>query len=117
MQPETPSAPEPEATTPSDVPELDEWPTHGGPLGCLLFLTLGCVLAGFFASPIVWGAKFAKGGFFAFNAAAVINIIILLIVFGVVGWIVGKRIFREYPAPQRRRRDSEPEPSSDSSMS
>lgn len=104
-------APHDEAPTgdaPKAAPPEDEWPTHGGYLGCLLAVMFGCLLAGFFASPLVQGAyRSGHGAGVGYgpvlNIAAIIIMVIGLIIFGRIGWWVGKRIYREYPASTRRR--------------
>lgn len=84
---------------------LGEWPTHGGPLGCLVSTITGFVLAGFLGSTLISFVHFAKtgfGGWFIF--AAVIVMLAFTIIFGWVGWNIGKRFYREYaPSPRQLR--------------
>lgn len=82
--------------------DLGEWPTHGGPLGCLVSMMIGCVLAGFLASTLISFVHFTtKGAGGWFVTGAVVVMLAFLIGFGWLGWIIGKRVYREYPAPQR----------------
>jgi hypothetical protein len=98
------------AQAPTQPPE-EEWPTHGGYLGCFLALLAGCLFAGFFASPLVQHLQVANlSGHGASNGygplLTIIAIAIMiagLIVFGRIGWIIGKRVYKEYPTPARQR--------------
>ena len=91
--------------TPAQTTE-EEWPTHGGYLGCLLAVMFGCLLAGFFASPLVQGA-YRSGHGAGVGYGPVLNIVAIgimvvgFILFGRIGWFIGKRVYREYPAPPR----------------
>lgn len=81
---------------------LGEWPTHGGPLGCLVSMLTGCILAGFLGSTLISFVHFSTksaGGWFV--VGAVVVMLTFLIGFGWVGWLIGKRMYREYPAPHR----------------
>jgi hypothetical protein len=95
------------AGEPIPVPNdgLGEWPTHGGPLGCLVSLTIGCVLSGFLASTLISFVHFSKegvGGWFI--AGAVVVMLVGAVFFGWLGWQIGKRIYREYaPTPRQIR--------------
>lgn len=102
-----------DASTPSATPDAvppvnaeEEWPTHGGYLGCLIAIMFGCLFAAFFASPLVQGAyRTTHGAGIGYgptlNVAAIVIMIAGLIAFGRIGWAIGKRVFREY-APHER---------------
>ncbi len=98
---------------PIPVPDdgLGEWPTHGGPLGCLVSIVFGCLIASFISSPllqIVQLQHFGKGvpaGWYIF--ATVVIVLTITIFFGWLGWQIGKRIFREYAPSERARRIAE----------
>ncbi|SRR5579883_2468758 len=84
---------------------LGEWPTHGGPLGCLVGLTFGFLLAGFLGSTLISFVHFSKagaGGWYIFSAVLVM--LVFSILFAALGWRIGKRIYREYaPTPRQVR--------------
>ncbi len=92
------------AAEPLRVPDdgLGEWPTHGGPLGCLLSAMIGFILAGFVSASLFGGAfsthAVVKGWFIV---AAAVVLFAVVIVFGIVGWGLGKLVYREY-APSKR---------------
>jgi hypothetical protein len=115
VDPETslPPPPEDEALAapiddPIPVPDdgLGEWPTHGGPLGCLVSTMIGCVLAGFLASTSISFVHFTKAGGW-FILGAVIVMLSGLALFGWAGWSLGKRVYREYAPSQRQLRYQE----------
>lgn len=79
-------------------PGYDEWPTHGGYLGCLLGLVAACTLSGFLGG--TWFAILATPSW----VKATITLVIALVAFiglGRLGWVLGKRYYREYPQPVR----------------
>jgi hypothetical protein len=83
------------------VPPGYDWPTHGGYLGCLLGLMAACVLAGFLGGtliPILAAPSLAK---LAISLVVAVGVVIGL---GRLGWVLGKRYYREYPQPVRRPR-------------
>jgi len=87
---------------------LGEWPTNGGPLGCLVGLMTGCVLAGFLGSTLISFVHFSKagaGGWFIFSAVMVM--LVFSIVFATLGWRIGKRFYREYAPTARQQRIAE----------
>jgi hypothetical protein len=83
------------------VPPGYDWPTHGGYLGCLLSLIASCLIGGFLGSTL-----FAALSYWRILPAAVailLTIAVYAAVFiglGRLGWILGKRFYREYPQPQ-----------------
>jgi len=92
----------------TDQPVEEEWPTHGGYLGCFLAILAGCLFAGFFASPLIQGAYrtghgAGKGYGPVLTIIAIVIMIVGLIIFGRIGWAIGKRVYKEYPTPVRRR--------------
>lgn len=104
-QPTTPltrSDPRYEGATP---PGYDDWPTHGGYLGCLIGLMtavlvapLGYIFFGFL------GAYLAHPlGGFGVALALVVTVAAYLAVFIALtrlGWALGKRFLREYDSPR-----------------
>lgn len=84
---------------------LGEWPTHGGPLGCLVGLMFGFLLAGFLGSTLISFVHFSKagaGGWYIFSAVVVM--LVFSILFANIGWRIGKRIYRHYePSPRQLR--------------
>jgi len=101
-----------DAETPADpyegaVPPGYDWPTHGGYLGCLLGLVMACVLGGFLGSFLVGLTSVTPLGFLVHAAPARIAIIVgvflaTLVALGRLGWMLGRRFYREYPQPPRR---------------
>ena len=78
-------------------PEYD-WPTHGGYLGCLLGLMAACALSGFLGG--TWFAVLAAPGW----VRLVITVVVAVAAFvglGRLGWVLGKRFYREYAQPAR----------------
>lgn len=79
---------EPADTPPAETP----WPTNGGPLGCLLGLFSGLLLGAFLGTTL-----------FAFDRLIGIPLtIVLAVALAVVGWKIGRRVFREYKPPKPR---------------
>ncbi len=99
----TPSPPEPElepAAGRSGTASEFEWPTHGGYLGCLMGMFIGCVLAGFLSSTIISFVHFVRGTSQPlFIIAAVVLMVVVIGVFGRIGWGAGKRFYRDYQQP------------------
>ncbi len=86
------------------VPPGYDWPTHGGYLGCLLGLMVACMLGGLLGSFVVGTVSVTPLGGIVGYAWIRITLIIAvflatLAVLGRVGWILGKRFYREYPQP------------------
>jgi predicted lipid-binding transport protein (Tim44 family) len=74
-------------------PEEPPWPTNGGPLGCLLGAITGVLLGGFLGTTLL-----------IFDRAIGITLTVLLTIgLAVVGWQIGRSIFREYKPPKERR--------------
>ena len=89
----------------------------GGPLGCCLGVTVGlllsltvAILSRFYADPL---AQVLHGGL-----SVIVRIVMFIlaiagaVVFGYLGWKIGKRLYREYEPPvikdRTRRRKSKP---------
>ena len=80
------------------VPPGYDWPTHGGYLGCLLGLVAACTLSGFLGG--TWFAILATPSWVKLTITLVIALA-AFIGLGRLGWVLGKRYFREYPQPVR----------------
>ena len=99
---EAPIAEDPhEGATP---PGYDEWPTHGGYLGCLLGVVLALVLApvGYILFGLIGSALFQPLGYAGVWLAGVVTVIAYLACFVALarlGWRLGKHFYREYPLP------------------
>jgi hypothetical protein len=96
-------APDAEDPQAGAVPPGYDWPTHGGYLGCLFGLIVSCLLCGLVGAPL---AEISGHGLL--SAPLTIGITLLLaaifaFILGRVGWVLGRRFFREYPQPAGRR--------------
>lgn len=84
------------------LPPGYDWPTHGGYLGCLFGVMLSCILVGFLGSTLF---TFFHSGFIAygplFALVTFLSPLVAVVALGRVGWLLGKRFFREYPRPTR----------------
>lgn len=79
-----------------------DWPTHGGYLGCLLGLVVACMLCGLIGAPL---AQLSNFRVLSTPLALVLTLaaaIVLIALFGRLGWALGKRFYREYPQPAGR---------------
>lgn len=80
------------------VPPGYDWPTHGGYLGCLMSQLVSLVFAGFLASTVFAAlGKVAKVPGPVFVLIVVGIFLACAMLFGRVGWALGKRFYREYP--------------------
>lgn len=82
------------------VPPGYDWPTHGGYLGCLLGTMASCLIGGFVGStffPTLAHYHWVPG----WVAASLTVVVFVAIVFGIgrLGFVLGKRFYREYPQP------------------
>jgi len=98
--PDSPDDPYEGATPPG----YDDWPTHGGYLGCLMGVVLGLVLAplGYILFGLVGAALFPHLGYGGAWLAGILTVIVWLVCFvslARLGWRLGKRFYREYPRP------------------
>jgi len=96
-QPEDPQ----EGATP---PGYDEWPTHGGYLGCLMGVVLALVLApvGYILFGLIGSALYRPLGYAGVWLAGIATFIAFVACFVALtrlGWRLGKRFYREYPRP------------------
>lgn len=85
------------------VPPGYDWPTHGGYLGCLLGLMVSCLLCGAVGAPLA-----EISNYHALPTPLAITLTLLLamlfaVILGRVGWVLGRRFYREYPQPAGRR--------------
>jgi hypothetical protein len=102
---------DPYRAAPSDpyegaVPPGYDWPTHGGYLGCLLGLVGSCLVGGFLGSFAVGLLSVSPLAFLVSSALGRITLIAVVFIatvfaLGRVGWVLGKRFYREYPLPAR----------------
>lgn len=107
----------PEAETVADLPPEAQGEANGGPLGCCLGVTIGLVLS---LSIAIFGRLYLANPLADVVHNPLLVLILLRIVMaivtiggaillGIVGWRVGKRLFREYEPPvvpvrQKRKR-------------
>lgn len=84
------------------VPPGYDWPTHGGYLGCLLGLLAACPVA-FVASTFIPPLERYDGvpGWITWPLTVVAFVVIVFAI-GRLGFVLGKRFFREYPQPVRK---------------
>lgn len=73
--------------------EEQDWPTNGGPLGCLLGALAGFLLGGFLGTTLLIFDR----------PIALVLTVLLTIGLAVAGWKIGRSIFREYKPPKPRR--------------
>lgn len=110
--PGEPPTPERQAFTPARdalddpyegaTPPGFDWPTHGGYLGCLLGLVVACMLCGLIGAPL---AQLSNFRVLSTPVALVLTLaaaVVLIALFGRIGWVLGKRFYREYPQPAGR---------------
>ncbi|HVB72810.1 MAG TPA: hypothetical protein VNE38_04575 [Ktedonobacteraceae bacterium] len=101
---------QPTGATGAQLPPEAQGETNGGPLGCCFGVSMGLLLSVGIVSlsiPVLGHLTTGLSGFLAFlvNAAAVIFVIVATLALGVVGWKIGRRVFREYePSPRQQRK-------------
>lgn len=76
-------------TTDRDTP----WPTNGGPLGCLLGAITGFLVGGFLGTTLLTFYRFV----------GIPLTLCLTIGLAIVGWQIGRKVFREYKPPHQHR--------------
>jgi hypothetical protein len=100
-----PPAPSAEAQLPPEA----QGETNGGPLGCCLGVTIGlllglivAILSRFYADPLAH--VFHSSLSIAVRIGMSILAIAGAVVFGYLGWKIGKRLYREYELSPRQQR-------------
>ncbi|HZS75205.1 MAG TPA: hypothetical protein VFA41_01220 [Ktedonobacteraceae bacterium] len=111
MEPFEPSQPQPETPRQSEpqLPPEAQGEVNGGPLGCCLGVTVGLLLSlsiaivsRFYADPL---AQLLHGGLsIAVRIVMILVALVAAILFGVLGWKLGKRFYREYELSPRQQR-------------
>lgn len=83
------------------VPPGYDWPTHGGYLGCLLSLIVSVLIGGFLGSTLFATLRVLRlvPGIVAI-LLTVAFFIVVIVALGRLGWVLGKRLYREYPKPR-----------------
>lgn len=71
-----------------DIP----WPTNGGPLGCLLGAISGVLIGGFLGTTLLTFYRFV----------GIPLTVLLTISLAIIGWQIGRKVFREYKPPKQR---------------
>lgn len=95
-----------------ELPPEAQGEVNGGPLGCCLGVTIGlllslvvAVLSRFYADPL---AQVLHG-----NLSIVIRLVMIVlaiagaIIFGYIGWKIGRRVYREYELTPRQKQKLE----------
>jgi hypothetical protein len=90
-QQEPPTQPDEAQPDEAQPDEEARWPTNGGPLGCFLGVCSGVLIGAFLGTTLL----------IPFRVVAIILTICLTVGFAVLGWKLGRRFFREYPASKR----------------
>lgn len=80
------------------VPPGYDWPTHGGYLGCLLGTMAACAISGFLGG--TWFAILAAPSWVRLGITFIVAVAVF-VGLGRLGWVLGKRFYREYPQPVR----------------
>jgi uncharacterized protein YacL len=111
LEPFEPSQPQPETPRQSEpqLPPEAQGEVNGGPLGCCLGVTVGLLLSlsiaivsRFYADPL---AQLLHGGLsIAVRIVMILVALVAAILFGVLGWKLGKRFYREYELSPRQQR-------------
>jgi hypothetical protein len=80
------------------VPPGYDWPTHGGYLGCFIGLIVSCLIGGFLGSTFFATLRYYQ--LLPGVVAALLTValyVALIAIIGRLGWVLGKRFYREYP--------------------
>ena len=80
------------------VPPGYDWPTHGGYLGCLLAVMASCLIGGFLGSTLFRALVYHQ--IVPKPITVLLTVVVFIVVtigLGRLGWILGKRFYREYP--------------------
>ena len=108
---EQPSSTSPQAALPPEA----QGETNGGPLGCCLGVIVGLVLSliivvlsDLYGAPLVHSLQ----GGFTIIVRILTGVVALagVIIFGYLGWKIGKKVFREYEPPVVKERSRKPKP-------
>jgi hypothetical protein len=98
-----------EATPEAQLPPEAQGEVNGGPLGCCLGVTIGlllslivAVLSRFYADPLT--QVFHSSLSMTVRLVMSIFAIAAAVLFGYVGWKIGKRLYREYELSPRQQR-------------
>lgn len=67
------------------------WPTNGGPLGCLLGAITGVLVGGFLGTTLLT----------FYRLVGIPLTVFLTIGLAIIGWQIGRKVFREYRPPKR----------------
>ena len=110
---ETPQETEQLSSEPLDAPEEGEQPgvnealppeaqgeTHGGPLGCCLGTVAGLFLMALLTTGIP--LLLARPGFLPSTIALILSLVAAVFC-GILGWRIGKRVYREYDLSPRQK--------------
>jgi hypothetical protein len=82
------------------VPPGYDWPTHGGYLGCLLAQLPACLVGGFLGSTLYNYLILARLlPNFVVGVLAAATFIAGMVLFGRIGWLLGRRFYRAYEQP------------------
>jgi hypothetical protein len=101
--------PSPAASPEAQLPPEAQGEVNGGPLGCCLGVTIGlllslsvAVLSRFYADPL---AQIFHGSL-SITVRIVMSILAIAgaVLFGYLGWKIGKRLYREYELSPRQQR-------------
>ena len=101
--------PSSEATPAAQLPREAQGEVNGGPLGCCLGVTIGLVLSltvailsRLYADPL---AQIFHGNL-SITVRIVMSILAIAgaVLFGFIGWKIGKRLYREYELSPRQQR-------------
>jgi len=101
--------PSSEATPAAQLPREAQGEVNGGPLGCCLGVTIGlvlsltvAVLSRLYADPL---AQIFHGNL-SITVRIVMSILAIAgaVLFGFIGWKIGKRLYREYELSPRQQR-------------
>ncbi len=75
-------------------PNEPPWPTNGGPLGCLIGSMSGLLIGAFLGTTLL----------IPYRVTGIVLTVLLTFILAVLGWKIGRGVFREYAPPTSRRR-------------
>jgi len=80
------------------VPPGYDWPTHGGYLGCLISLMASCLIGGFLGTTVFAALSYWRAVPTLVTVLLTISVYLAVTIgLGRLGWILGRRFYREYP--------------------